>query len=296
MALKVDYVVKETATNLRRNLTLTFVTVVTIALTLTTVGAFFLTKAGLDRANVQFKGSVSLIVFMKPDAPQAQIDAVGRSLDQTPQVKSKRYLDHDAAFAEFKEVFADKPELTNGIAPADVPTSYKVTLKDGSSDVVLALKSEYEGQPGVLQVSAAAAAVKTQEQAFDTIRKVLLVIAIIVGISSLVLITNSIRIAMFARRREIEVMKLVGATNWFIRVPFMAEGMVQGLIGAAVGIAVVAGLKAWLLPPLVKAGGTFNGFRVTGHDVLSASIYMVIGGAVVGVFASAVAATRYLDV
>ncbi|MGI8662912.1 MAG: cell division protein FtsX [Acidimicrobiales bacterium] len=296
MALRVDYVIRETGTNLRRNVTLTIATVVTVALTLTFVGAFFLAKKGLDRSNVQFKGSVSFIIFMNPDATQPQIDSVGNVLESTPQVKSTKFLDHAAALVEFKEVFADKPELTRNITAADLPTNYKVFLNDGSSDVVLSLVEQFRGEPGVLEVKAAAEQIKQNETAFNKIGTFLLIGSLIVGASSLVLIVNSIRIAMFARRREIEVMKLVGATNWFIRIPFMFEGMIQGIVGSLVGVAFIVSIKGQILPLLVKAGGIFTDFRLESSDVFSVSVGLVVAGALIGIATSALAATRYLDV
>ncbi len=111
------------------------------------------------------------------------------------------------------------------------------------------------------------------------------------------LIVNSIRIAMFARRREIEVMKLVGATNWFIRIPFMAEGLVQGIVGQrASASASSSRLRSWLLPTLVSGGGIWAGFRLEVTDVQGTGVVMIIAGALVGIFGSAVAATRFLDV
>ena len=296
MALNVDYVVRETGTNLRRNVTLTIATIVTVALTLTFVGAFFLAKKGLDRSNVQFKGSVSFIIFMNPDASQAQIDGVGRVLTTTPQVKSTKFLDHDAALTEFREVFADKPDLTRNITAADLPTNFKVFLNDGSSDVVLSLTQQFRTQPGVYEVKAAAEQIKQNETAFNKIGTFLLIGSVIVGASSLVLIINSIRIAMFARRREIEVMKLVGATNWFIRIPFMFEGMIQGMIGSLVGVLFIVSMKGQILPLLVKAGGIFTDFRLESSDIWSVSIILFVVGAVIGIATSALAATRYLDV
>ena len=296
MALRVDYVVKEMATNLRRNLTLTFATMVTIALTLAFVGAVLLINQGVNRSNIRFKGNVQFIVFMDPAAAQPQIDAVGRQLAENPQIKSSKYLDHTAAYEEFKLLFPDDPELVENITPADLPTSYKVFLKDGSSTAVLSLTDEFRKQPGVQEVVAAAERIKKNEEGFSKIRVALLVGSGVIGIASMVLIVNSIRIAMFARRREIEVMKLVGATNWFIRVPFMAEGFVQGIVGSVVGIGIVAGLKGWLLPIFTDSGGLFTDFRLTAGDVRGTAIVLLIAGALVGVAGSAFAATRFLDV
>src|SRR5581483_8277949 len=166
MALRVDYVVRETATNLRRNLTLSFATVVTIAIALTLVGAALLMKQGVNRANVQFKGDVQTIVYMDAHASQDQIDAVGRALDQNPHVKSKNYLDHDAAYAEFREIFADDPALRDSLTPADTPTSYKVQVRDASFEVVQSLQDQFSKLPGVFKVVAATDRVKKQEDSF----------------------------------------------------------------------------------------------------------------------------------
>jgi len=292
----VDYVVRETATNLKRNLTLTFATVVTIAIALTLVGASLLMKQGVNRSNVRFRGNVQTIVYMQADASQDQIDAVGRGLDQNPNVQSKRYLNHDEANAEFREIFAGEPAIRDSLTPAETPTSYKVHVKNASSEVVDSLKSQFQVMPGVFQVMADNDNIRRQEDSFAKFRNFSLLFAAIVGATSLVLIVNSIRIAMFARRREIEVMKLVGATNWFIRIPFMAEGLVQGILGSAAGIGIVIALRSWLLPTLVSGGGIWAGFRLEVTDLQGTGFVMLIAGALVGIFGSAVAATRFLDV
>jgi cell division transport system permease protein len=296
MALRVDYVVRETATNLKRNLTLTFATVVTIAIALTLVGASLLMKQGVNRSNVRFRGNVQTIVYMKADASPDQIAAVGRGLDTNPNVESKRYLDHAEANQEFREIFADEPAIRDSLTPDETPTSYKVHVKNASSEVVDSLKSQFQEMPGVFQVMADNDTIRRQESSFAKFRSFSLLFAAVVGATSLVLIVNSIRIAMFARRREIEVMKLVGATNWFIRIPFMAEGLVQGVLGSAAGIGIVIALRSWLLPTLVSGGGIWAGFRLEVADLQGTGIVMIIAGAMVGIFGSAVAATRFLDV
>ena len=296
MALKVDYVVKEAATNLRRNLTLSFATMVTIAIALTLVGAALLMRQGVENSNKRFKGDIQTIVYMNAKASQDQVDAVKRALDSNPHVQSSSYLDHDAAFAEFQELFEDQPAIKNSLTPADTPTSYKVRVKDASFEVVESLRDQFTKLPGVYDVIAPSDQVKKQEDSFSKFSNFALIFALIVGGTSLVLIVNSIRIAMFARRREIEVMKLVGATNWFIRVPFMAEGLVQGIVGSALGIGIVAGLRSWILPTLVSGGGIWTGFKLSTADVQGTAIVLLVAGAIVGIFGSAVAATRFLDV
>ncbi|MCZ7526838.1 MAG: FtsX-like permease family protein [Acidimicrobiia bacterium] len=121
--------------------------------------------------------------------------------------------------------------------------------------------------------------------------------AILLVAASLFLIVNTIRLATFARRREIEVMKLVGASNWFVRLPFMAEGLVQGLIGAGLSVGVVFGLRKVLSNALERGSGDFiRSFYVTTGDARTVALVVLVVGAVVGVFASWVGLRRFLDV
>jgi len=296
MALKVDYVIKETGTNLRRNLTLSFATMVTIAIALTLVGAALLMRQGVANSNKRFHGDIGTIVYMNAKASQEQVDAVSRALDTNPHVESKTFLDHDAAFKEFQDLFFDQPAIKDSLTPAETPTSYKVKVKDATFEVVQSLDDQFSKLPGVYSVIAPSDQVRRQEDSFAKFSNFALIIAIVVGATSLVLIVNSIRIAMFARRREIEVMKLVGATNWFIRIPFMAEGLVQGILGSVIGIGTVSALKSWMLPTLVSGGGIWSGFHIEPADLQKTSFVLIGAGALVGIFGSAVAATRFLDV
>ena len=113
--------------------------------------------------------------------------------------------------------------------------------------------------------------------------------------SSLFLIVNTIRLATFARRREIEVMKLVGASNWFVRVPFIAEGMVQGVIGAGLAISGVFGLQ-YLFSNIETTQGFFQGFYVTTGNATTISIGLLVAGAIIGAIGSAVGLRRFLRV
>ena len=297
MALKVDYVARETATNLRRNLTLSFATMVTIAIALTLVGSALLMRQGVAKSNVKFHGNIQAIVYVNADASQEQVDAVGRAIDANPHVASKTYLDHHAAHEEFLTFFYNDPAIRNSLTEAETPTSFKLKFSgDANAEVVDAIKDQFSKLPSVREVVTPSDLVRRQEDSFSRFSNFAFVIALIVGGTSLVLIVNSIRIAMFARRREIEVMKLVGATNWFIRVPFMAEGLVQGILGSAIGIATVAALRAWMLPTLVSGGGIWTNFHVDVADLQGTAYVLIAAGAVVGIFGSAVAATRFLDV
>ncbi len=299
MALKADYVVKETATNLSRNITLTLATIVTVAISLALVGAALLLSKGVENATARWKGDVEFIVYMQPDAAQAQIDAVENDLDESPQIRASTYLDHEAAFAEFRELFRDTPEFLDSVETAEqIPTSFKVVPTDANADVVRSLAAQFRTKAGVYDVAAATDTIKTMQRISGIVSTGIFIGAMVLGTAALVLITNTIRTAMFARRREIEVMKLVGATNWFIRVPFMLEGLIQGLVGAGFGVGAVFLLNYFFEDRLAGADGfdLLQSFVVNNGDVVGTSLLIVVAGCAIGVIGSGIAVSRFLDV
>jgi cell division transport system permease protein len=120
-------------------------------------------------------------------------------------------------------------------------------------------------------------------------------VAAVLSLAAALLIFNTIRMAIFARRREIEVMKLVGATNWFIRIPFMLEGLVQGLVGAGVAFGTVYFLRG-AAEEGVRQIDLFKGFVVLGSQVATTGVFTVVLGALIGAVGAGVAVTRFLDV
>ena len=126
---------------------------------------------------------------------------------------------------------------------------------------------------------------------------VIVALAVILLISAAVLLLNVIRVAIFSRRREVAVMKLVGATNWFIRVPFMLEGLVQGLIGAVVAALAVIGIQTLFHYAVSHFQiSILSNFLVSSHDVLMTELVVVLMGILVGTGGSALAVRRYLEV
>jgi cell division transport system permease protein len=156
----------------------------------------------------------------------------------------------------------------------------------------------FKGTPGVDSVMAPLQQIHTEEKVINVSKWVLLSIAVVLIVSAAVLILNSIRMAIFARRREVSVMKLVGATNWFIRVPYMSEGLIQGLFGSAIS----AGAVYILYLFINHAGGgssssnVFSAMHMTGWEVFSTDVVVVFVGVLIGSLGSAIAIRRFLDV
>jgi len=297
MALNVDYVIRETGTNLLRNVGLTVASVLTVAIALILVGTSFVIRTGVDRATTQWQGGIELIIFLEPDVQGPQRDAIRASLDQNPEVKDSTYLDKEGAFEEFKRLFRDSPETIDAVDPDVLPTSFKVVPVNPDAASVTSLEEQYENDAGVREVVSASDTIRTMQRLFGFVSNLCIVVAIAAAVTAIVLIFNTIRIAMFARRREIEVMKLVGATNWFIRVPFMVEGLVQGLVGSAAAVGAIYLGNNLLGDELSKRGvKLLSDFVVPSGDLGGLSIILLLSGVLVAVIFSALAASLYLDV
>jgi cell division transport system permease protein len=295
---RIAYAFRETGSNLRRNFTLTAASLITVVVSLTLVGVSLLIRQAVDNALVRWKGGVEFIVFMKPDATADQLAAVNRDLDENPQVKSVRFVDKPEAYEEFKTLFPDSPELTESLQIEQMPPSYRVVPLTDDSTVVGALGTQFEGKPGVF-------AVEYSKEALDWLRSIsrflgvgLIIAAGVLLVAAVLLIWNTIRTAIFARRREVEVMKLVGATNWFIRVPFMLEGLVQGIVGAIAACVGVWSLNAFWKSRVIDGieQEQLKALVVSAGELQFVFIVVLVVGALAGAIGSAVAVTRYLQV
>ncbi len=293
MALSLDYVVRETASNLRRNLLMTSAAVLTVAVSLSLVGGALLLKQGVSKASLQWRGGVELSIFMLPEASPSQSEAIERDLSQMPEVKKVTYVDQQAAFREFRRMFANSPDLVESVEAKDLPPSYRVVPK--KADFVDVVGRRFENQPGVKEVVFARDVVETLLKVTRALQIGIVAVAGVLLLSAVLLILNTIQMAIFARRREVAVMKLVGATNWFIRVPFMLEGMVQGIVGATAAFGVVA-LVRNLLAQAVGDNTLGNQLLPPSGDVIGTGIFVLFAGAVIGTVGSAFAVRRFLDV
>ncbi|WP_420638589.1 cell division protein FtsX [Candidatus Poriferisocius sp.] len=296
MSLKLDYVLRETVGNFRRNVTLTLATVITVTISLTLLGAALLFGDAVDNATVRWKDGVEFIVFMDPEiSPQLEAD-LRRQLEESPEVSGFAYIDKDEAYAEVQDLLGDSPELVEVITPERLPASFRVKPTDTLPERVDELASVFRAQPGVARVVTASETIRAIEDLSSGLRQRVIIIAIVLLVTAAVLILNTIRMALFSRRRDIEVMKLVGATNWFIRVPFMFEGLIQGLIGGVIAIPLI-----WLTNNFLSVINDdvslelLRGFTVDPSRVWALGFQMVGLGALVGTVGSGIAVTRFLD-
>ena len=277
MIARIAYAFREMWASFRRNLTLTAAAILTSAIALLLVGTTLLIQRAFENLLVQWKGDVAMIVFVRSDATPEQIALIDESIRSAPtiiNVDKLQYLDKTQTYEEAKRIFAGDPVTLSLLTPENIPSEFKVVPLTQDPALVRSLSEQYRSLPGVEDVALAEDEFEVISTLSKFVRTVTLVMSLVLLVVAVGLIWNTIRTAMFARRREIEVMKLVGATNWFIRVPFMLEGLVQGLIGAFLAIGALAAFKPFFqkwLPSAQEVDGLFRPPRTSrnlgGHQL-----------------------------
>ena len=290
MFTRLGYFIRETFTSLGRNVFMVIAGVLTIGVTMILAGAGLLYSARIDHGTQRWKDGAKLEVFMTVDASQSQIDAVSASLKSSPDVKTFVYVSKRDAYSDFKRIFNDQPELVNSITPDSLPVSFRVTPR--KAELTNQLGTRFEQLDGVDSVVTPGKVLDKELRDRNRVTLALTVLSLVlIGVSGIIVATT-IRLATFARRREIEVMKLVGASNWFVRVPFMSEGVLQGFLGGLLAAFVVW----WLRAPIMNDWFHKSGYYLTMGDAWS-TIAVVLGASVlIGLVSSFVGLWRFLDV
>lgn len=298
MAINGNYVVRETTANLTRNITLTVASILTVFVSLSIVGTTVLIRQGAQNMTRQFEDGVEFLVYVNPDITEAQLSEVERSLEENPSIAEITYVDRDETYADFKRIFEGQETMLENTRAVDLPTSFRVRPTDTEFETVEGLVDFYRAQPNVFEVRAATDVIRQMKGISDFLNNGLTIFAAFLLVASVLLILNTIRTAMFARRREIEVMKLVGATNWFIRVPFLLEGLVQGIIGGFLAVGFVFVARNWLDDALSRSESLalLQSFSITSADVRLACLAVTGIAILLSVGSSAVATRRFLDV
>jgi cell division transport system permease protein len=300
MALKLDYVVRETGSNLRRNITLSLAAIVTVGVSLSLFGSALLLQQGVENVSGRWQNDIELIVFLNRDITEEQQGALEDQLNENPEIQRVRYVGVEESREEALRLFERNDAMLRKIRENEtwVPPSFRLVPATKDIEAIKSLQTQLAGVAGVFRVATSLDAVETVTDVAHFARRAILIVAVGLLVAALMLILNAIRMAMFARRREIEVMKLVGATNWFIRVPFMLEGVIQGLIGS-----VFALVSLWFLDGFMERVATreqyrliLQGFVASQGELTLTMIIVVVLGVVIGAAGSGWALSRFLKV
>jgi cell division transport system permease protein len=262
----------------------------TIALALFVLGAFLIATSNLERLGREWNNSAEMSVYLADSVTPAQRTAVEKTLASGPAVASHQYLSKAAALARFKKTFVDLSATLDGVGENPLPASYEVRIQGGADTGVDLLMAELRQLPGVADVRYDREWLQRLSSAVSMLRGVGLALGTLLTIAAALTVANVVRLGLFARRDELDIMQLVGAPQVYIRGPFVMEGTLQGGIGALIALValgvVFLGLKGTYLVPLAKA---INLSSVS-FLPLELSLLLVAGGMAVGCLGGLIAA------
>jgi cell division transport system permease protein len=301
--MRFSFFLSETFGSMRRNWVMAMAAVITVFISTAILGAVLVTRDNLNQGATSLKNRVMIEVFIKDDATPEQTQSLERKIQGMNDVKSYKYISKEEALRRFRERFGERIIANLQINP--LPASYEVQVKN--ADRVDSVAQQFFNDPTVDNDPGTHNGVR---YARETVRKMLGTISLIekgmwvtTGIfaaAAVLLISTTVRLSIFARRREVEIMRLVGATNWFIRWPFVLEGFITGLVGAVLAAAFVWvgnwGIASWIQSSQIDflSLRVFRMWWQGGTWPLGLMPTMAILGALLGAVGSLVALRRYL--
>ena len=304
--MRFSFFLAEAFGSMRRNWVMAMAAVITVFISTAILGAVLVTRDNLNQGATNLKNRVMIEVFIKDNSSPEQVTALQHKIDTLKsqgQVKSYTYVSKEQALAIFRKRFGERIVANLPINP--LPASYQIQVQN--TDNVDKVASQFFNDPTVDNdpgthngVKYAKETVRKMLGTISLIEKGMWVVTIIFAAAAVLLISTTVRLSIVARRREVEIMRLVGATNWFIRWPFVFEGFITGLFGA-----ILAGVFVW-----VGNWGIANWIKSTQIDFLSLRVYrlwwqggtwplgllptLALLGALLGAVGSLVALRRHL--
>jgi cell division transport system permease protein len=282
-------------------MTIALVVVVAISLSLLGTGLLFVKQVNNTRTYWQGKVQISIYLCTNTSsstqcrqngpASQAELASIRTDLNNLPQVQKVYYQSQAQAYENFKHDFSQDPSFVSTVSQGDIPDSFEVKLKNPSADFNV-VAGTVEGRPGVDDIVDDRSILNNFYNLLDGARNAVVVIAIILIIAAALLVANTIRLSAFNRRRETSIMRLVGASNFYIQLPFLMEGVIAGLVGWMIAAGLLVAVKTLGLDSL-QSYFTFN-VQLSATDLIEVVILTMVVAVVLCGATSLLTLRRYL--
>ena len=299
------YFFKESLQGFARNLSTTLGSIITIFLSLLIIGVFLVGGTIVERLVSSIEDEVSITAYVADDAPQESIDAVTAMIQGMDGVESVGFTTKEQALENFSNSMTTNPEIIEQLDGTNpLPASIDVSLADPQKvdEIAAAIEADETFRSICDEPDNPADSLKYGQKTADRlfsvtkyVRYLGVALVLLLVFIALVFINNTIRLAIMARRKEIAIMRLVGASNGFIRGPFLMEGALHALIGSLLAVGVLQVLRMYGIPKLQSAL-SFLSLDVSGNTYIMIYIVLVVAGLVIGLLGSAFAMRRYLKV
>lgn len=239
--MRMKYVLSEVLVGLWRNVTMTIAMIITMAVSLFMLGGSGLLYQKVGDMKDLYYENVQVSIFLKTDVQEQQRTDLETKLKADPLVKDVTYVNKDEAYKRFQQMYADAPDLVNAVKADQLPESFRITLNDPQQ--YKQIYDQYKTAEGIDTIVDQSKLLDKVFGVLTGIQNGALALAIVMAAAALLLVANTIQVAAYSKRREVAVMKLVGASNWFIQAPFVLEAVVAGLIGSILGLLALIGVK-----------------------------------------------------
>lgn len=288
------YYIKETLTSFKRNSLMTIASISTVALSLLVLGMFLTMVLNVNNLAHQLESQVQVTVYMQDTATPDQLKQVDKVLKSTEGIVKVKPVTKQQALQEFKSRLGDQQKLLDALGQDNpFPASFEIQVD--APERIPGLVPQLQQLPGVETAKFGQEVVTHLFQLTRVLRIGGVLLIALLAVATLFIISNTIRITVFARRREVNIMKYVGATDWFIRWPFLLEGMLMGLIGAAIAdLALYQGYNAILAR--IYATLAFFPMLPTWPTMGYLCAVLVIVGTLIGALGSSISLRKFLDV
>ena len=292
---RISFFLKEAFGSLRRNYFMTIAALVTVFLSIIVLGGVLVFVYTTDAllAEVESKVEITVYLVTDPDPEPTDVENMQNEIMSWSEVKSSTFVSKEDALERLKEDFKDNPEILEGLTGNPLPASFEISLDDPQT--VDTVAARFDGDPIVDEVSYGKEIADRIFSFTSQARNFLLIFIVLLGIVAILLISNTIRLSIFARKREVEIMKLVGATNWFIRWPFIIEGITVGFFGALVAAVVVLVANS-VLVGRIRGSMPFMAVPLDAVPYVIVTIILLAVGVVIGAAGSGIGLRRFLKV
>ena len=291
--MKLKFFFAEALRSLRRNYFMTIAALVTVFLSMAVLGAVMVFVYNIEAVLKDVEQKVEISVFLKDSVTAEQIETLQAEIVGWEEVKESQFVSKDEALERLKEDMGEGADVVEDLGRNPLPASFEISLND--PEEVGNVATRLEGRDYIDEVSYGQEIAERIFQVTSVIRNILVVFLVMLGGVSILLISNTIRLSIYARRKEVEIMKLVGATNWFIRWPFVIEGIVVGTVGAAAALAVVQ-LGTDFVVERIRENLIFLSVPFDAISLVQLAIVLLGVGALIGAAGSGLGLRRFLNV
>lgn len=289
-----EYFIQEVFRSLRRNNWMSFASIGTVAVSLFVLGVFLLLVLNMNRMASSLESQVQISVYLEDGLKADDRKDIATDIEALQGIESIHYISKDEAKERLEERLGDQKYLLDALGDKNpLPDSFEVVVK--SPDLVETAAKAIERMDGVEEAKYGQDVIEHLFAITRLIRVFGLVLMLLLAGATLFIISNTIRLTVFARRREIAIMKYVGATDWFIRWPFLLEGMVLGFVG---GVLAAIALRSFYAAMAAKIYDTLTFFPLLPQYPYMnyVTIAILLSGMAIGALGSALSLKRFLEV